>query len=325
MGRISYILQKNNSLKNTLSHVAFPKGSYHKYEGKKSCQAHPYLKPEAFQDVNFRGYDRFERATLNKLRSAVGNILTKDECRIFINHMGRVEGLASMGMLSATMAHELTQLLTIISLSLEDILDELEAAILPLESTVGDLKDVLVQLSHLTKMIHRFRNLARKEPEKIVNSINLKLVAEKIVTILSKSARQKRIQLQIRELERLHPVRMNEREIEELFLILVENAIQAADGRTDRKLSISGTNKDRSIELCFSDNCGGIAPELLEGIFDPFFTTKPPNEGTGLGLYIVNSIVSRINGDIRVKSDYGEGCTFFVSLPIDKDDFSFLD
>ena len=318
MGRISYILKKNIISKGTFSNDVIAKGSRQKYKRLKSFQDHPYLKVEAFQNVNVHEYNNSKRATLKKLQSAISNNLTKDECSIFINHMSRVEWLASMGTLSATMAHELTQLLTVIHLSLEDILDGLETTTLPLDSAIGDLKEVLFQLSHFTSIVQRFRNLARKDPEKIVNPIDLKLIAEKIVTVLSKSARQKKIQLQIRGLENLHTVLMNEREIEQLFFILVENAIQAADGKTDRELCISGTNKDRSIQLCFSDNCGGIAPEFLEGIFEPFFTTKPQNEGTGLGLYIVNNIVSRVNGDVHVISEYGEGTTFLVTLPDNK-------
>jgi two-component system NtrC family sensor kinase len=318
MGRISDIPKKNIISKGTFSNDVIAKGSCQKYKRKKSFQDHPYHKPEAFQNVNVHGYDNSQRATLKKLRSAVSNNLTKDECSIFINHMSRVERLASMGTLSTTMAHELTQLLTVIHLSLEDILDGLETATLPLDSVIGDLKEVLVQLSHFTSIVQRFRNLARKDPEKIVNPIDLKLIAQKFVTVLRKSARQKKIRLQIRELEKLHPVLMNEREIEQLFFILIENAIQAADGKTDRELCISGTNKDRSIQLCFSDNCGGIAPEFLEGIFEPFFTTKPPNEGTGLGLYVVNNLVSRVNGDVHVISEYGEGTTFLVTLPNNK-------
>ncbi|MBN2315114.1 MAG: GHKL domain-containing protein, partial [Sedimentisphaerales bacterium] len=111
-------------------------------------------------------------------------------------------------------------------------------------------------------------------------------------------------------------VHMNEREIEQLFFILIENAIQAADGRRNRTLSISGRQKDRRIELHFCDTCGGIAPEFLDRICEPFFTTKPSNQGTGLGLYIVNNIVSRVNGDFRVLSEYGKGSTFLVTLPI---------
>jgi signal transduction histidine kinase len=82
---------------------------------------------------------------------------------------------------------------------------------------------------------------------------------------------------------------------------------------------VSGSIKDEHIELRFSDNCGGITPENIDKIFEPFFTTKPPSEGTGLGLCIVQRIVSGAGGKVWVKSKHGIGSTFFVTLPIGKD------
>ncbi len=96
------------------------------------------------------------------------------------------------------------------------------------------------------------------------------------------------------------------------------NAIQVADGKKIRQFIISGAVKNEHIELSFSDNCGGIAPENIDKIFEPFFTTKPKGQGTGLGLCIVQSIVSRAGGKIRVESKFGEGSTFFVTLPTKK-------
>ncbi|MFC1634054.1 sensor histidine kinase [Planctomycetota bacterium] len=238
------------------------------------------------------------------------------------SHMARVEWLASLGTLSSTVAHELKQPLTVIRLSLDDILDGLEAASLPPEAVIKGLKEALAQVSNLTSIIERFRNLARISPEKVVNDINVKIVAEKILNVLRKSAQRRRIELHLREMDRLPPICINEREIEQLFFALVENAIQAADGKNIRQLSISGATEDQCIELCFSDNCGGIAPEHLDEIFDPFFTTKPPGQGTGLGLCVVQKVVSRARGRIRVESEFGEGSTFFVILPVNEDGIS---
>jgi signal transduction histidine kinase len=67
--------------------------------------------------------------------------------------------------------------------------------------------------------------------------------------------------------------------------------------------------------LEFADDCGGIAPEHLEHIFEPFFTTKPPGAGTGLGLCIVQRVVSQAGGTLRVDNRWGQGVTFCVTLP----------
>jgi signal transduction histidine kinase len=103
-----------------------------------------------------------------------------------------------------------------------------------------------------------------------------------------------------------------------LFFALVENAIQAADSNERRRLVISGDVIDECIELRFADDCGGIALNKLDKIFQPFFTTRPVRERTGLGLCIVEHIVSGTGGKVRVESDTGKGSTFFITLPLGK-------
>jgi len=76
--------------------------------------------------------------------------------------------------------------------------------------------------------------------------------------------------------------------------------------------------KDEQIELRISDDCGGISPENIDKIFEPFFTTKPRGQGTGLGLCIVQDVVSRIGGRIRIESKFGKGTTFTICLPIEQ-------
>ena len=113
----------------------------------------------------------------------------------------------------------------------------------------------------------------------------------------------------------LPPIYSNEKDLEQLFFSLVENAIQAADGKKSHRLIISGAVKGEKIELRFTDDCCGIASKNLDKIFELFFTTNPPGEGTGLGLCIVERIVSGAGGKIRVESKAGKGSTFFVTLP----------
>ena len=133
---------------------------------------------------------------------------------------------------------------------------------------------------------------------------------------MSKNARSARIALRLKGMDELPLVYSNEKDLEQLFFALIDNAIKAADGKKARRIIISGAVEDERVELQFSDNCGGIAPENLGKVFEPFFTTRPPGKGTGLGLCIVQDIVSRTDGRVRVESEFGEGSTFFVSLPI---------
>ncbi|KPK35481.1 MAG: hypothetical protein AMJ65_17375 [Phycisphaerae bacterium SG8_4] len=239
------------------------------------------------------------------------------QLREYREKMVRVERLASIGTVAATMAHKLTQPLTVINMSLESVLKSLDMTSFPEPVARKRLEESLKQVSNITAITDRFRNFARKSSKPIVREIDLKVVAERIVGYLSESARRAGIALRIKDLEDLPPVYWDMNDFEQLFFSLVDNAVRAASGKDNEQLVISGVVKDGHIELQFSDNCGGIAPEDLDKVFEPFFTTRPVGQGTGLGLSIVQEIVSRARGKVRVESKFGEGSTFFITLPVD--------
>ena len=243
----------------------------------------------------------------------------EEKLRAFRAHMARAEWLASLGTLGATMAHKLAQPLTVIRLSLDDALDQLHATSSAPQAVIKGIQEALTQVFNLTSIVGRFRKLAREHPKRTVNKVDVKAVAEKIVKLLSGNAQRKSVMLHLKKMDSLPRIYMNERDFEQLCFALIENAIQASPGRDARQLAISGAVKGNFIELCFSDDCGGISRENLDRIFRPFFTTKPPHQGTGLGLYIVQEVVSRIGGTVRVESEFGEGSTFFVTLPVNGD------
>jgi PAS domain S-box-containing protein len=229
--------------------------------------------------------------------------------------MVRSEHLASLGTLSATLAHELTQPLTVIRLGIENALADLKTNSCTM-TTIEQLNTGLRGVLDLASIAGQFRNFARISSERIVTEVDLKAVADRIVGLLEESAWRAKIVVQIEGLDQLPPVYSNRNDMEQIFFALVDNAIQAADGKKNRQLIINGAVKDKHIELRFSDNCGGITPGNLEKIFEPFFTTKPSGQGTGLGLCVVKRIVSRASGKVRVESKSGKGSTFFVTMSI---------
>jgi PAS domain S-box-containing protein len=239
----------------------------------------------------------------------------EEKFNIFREKMARTEQLASLGTLSATLAHELAQPITIARLSIENALDKLGATS-SMDTITKKLKDSLAEFSDMNLIIDRLKNYARLPSKKVDRKIDLKEVAEKIADLLNNNAQRVGITLQLKGMDKLPSVYSNDKDIEQLFFSLVDNAIQSAENKRNRQLIISGAVKDEHIELQFSDNCGGIAPELLDKIFEPFVTTRPEGKGTGLGLSIVRRIVSKMSGKVWVESKAGKGSTFFVTLPI---------
>jgi PAS domain S-box-containing protein len=245
--------------------------------------------------------------------------------------IARAERLASLGTLSATLAHELNQPLTVVRLSVENALADLEKTTVP-KDVVEELKDGLEEVSNASSIVERFRRFARKSSEKVIMEVDLKAVAERIFAVFAESAHRAKITLSLEDMEPLPRVRCNEKDMEQLFFALTENAIQAADpsglrpprlasgkGKRMRHFTISGEVKDTGLELRFADDCRGIAEEDLGRIFEPFFTTGPEGTRTGLGLCIVHRIISEHGGKIRVQSKPGKGTTFYITLPIGPD------
>lgn len=115
-------------------------------------------------------------------------------------------------------------------------------------------------------------------------------------------------------------VKCSPQKISQAFLNILLNAEQAIEGKgtitlTSRYVD-SGNNKDEPrVELIFTDTGCGIPSDKLDRIFEPFFTTKPAGQGTGLGLKITRDIITNHGGTIAVDSEEGKGTTVTVSLP----------
>jgi two-component system NtrC family sensor kinase len=107
-------------------------------------------------------------------------------------------------------------------------------------------------------------------------------------------------------------------QINQVFLNLLVNATQAIEStrKAAGRITITTRVADENVAIEIADNGCGIPPDVLPKIFDPFFTTKKIGEGTGLGLSITHGIVKDHNGEIEIESTLGEGTCFRVLLPI---------
>jgi PAS domain S-box-containing protein len=112
----------------------------------------------------------------------------------------------------------------------------------------------------------------------------------------------------------LPPVQCNVGELKQVFLNLMVNAAHAIHEKGEIVLRTHEEGESVVIEI--SDTGSGIAPDNLKKIFDPFFTTKPVGKGTGLGLWISATIIQKHKGTITVESEVGRGTTFTIRLPI---------
>jgi hypothetical protein len=111
-------------------------------------------------------------------------------------------------------------------------------------------------------------------------------------------------------------------QMNQVFLNIINNAAQAISEEEDREekgkiwISTKHLDEEEKVKISIKDNGPGIPDEIRDRIFDPFFTTKPIGQGTGLGLSICYNIVEKHGGTVEVNSSAGEGTEFIITLPV---------
>jgi len=217
--------------------------------------------------------------------------------------------------MSAMVAHELTQPLTVLRLSIQNALEAVRAGSAPSVAS-GDLQSALEELTTMTGIIERFRGFARSSSPRQLFDVDLSAIARRVIDLTAEAVRATRVNVSVCGLETLPRFRSRAKDMEQLFFALLMNAIQASDGSAPRAVVVHGQARDAQIELCFEDTCGGVAPENVERIFQPFFTTKAHAGGTGLGLCVVEHILDRYDGKIELINRPPVGATFKITLPL---------
>ncbi len=221
------------------------------------------------------------------------------------------EKLSALGRLVAGVAHEINNPLTAV-LGFGELLREE-----PL-SPEGQraLEEVLSQARRIQEVVSRLLLFAREGAgEK--EAVNLGLILTSLAEALRPQVQKAGGTLEVRVDPDLPSVWGNPTQLQELFLQLLQNALQALEGvEGERRLLLEATAERAWVRVRIQDTGVGIPPEDLPRIFEPFFSRRPVGEGAGLGLSIVHGILQEHGGEIRVESVPGEGTTVWVSLPV---------
>lgn len=224
----------------------------------------------------------------------------------------RTESLASVGTLLSGVAHELNNplhsILNFAELLLRDERPDEERE---------DLDIIRREANRAAKIVSNLRLIARRSQEdEERDRVDLNEVVTHVLRLLEYRLRTSNISVSKDLADDLLPVWAVRTQIEQVVVNLVINAEQAmSTERGEGMLTIRTVPSLTGVALYVADNGPGIRPENLDRIFDAFWTTKPPGEGTGLGLSLVNSIVTEHGGTLRVESAVGTGAVFVIDLP----------
>ena len=264
--------------------------------------------------------------TLSQLQNEEGEMIgtvgiSKDisQRKSLMHQIIQSERMAAVGRLAAGVAHEINNPLAVIG-EIAGYLRDIssggpgsEDADLMLELNEG-LPKIERQVSRGRKITSRLLTLARKT-EARVHLTEIDEALDEILPFLEKEAGLKRISLHRDKEGTVSPVAVEEIQLQEIFINVIQNAIQAKASRDHGNIWVSRREENRKVIVTIRDDGPGVPEEVRDRIFDPFVTTKPIGKGTGLGLSICYGIIKRYDGEIRLYSKEGEGATFEVILP----------
>ena len=228
-----------------------------------------------------------------------------------------MSSVASAGVLSASVAHELTQPLGAIQSYAEAAEVYLEAD----ASNIGRVKTILAAIrrdnERAMDIIRRLRGLFRKRTEIELQDFDLNDTICTAVDLLVPEATKRGVELSLNRSQVALPVRADPMQLQQVVLNLALNGMEAmqscASGK--RKMAIQCAFAGKShVEVQVADSGTGIPQDKIAGIFEPFYTTKP--QGTGLGLSISRAIIEAYSGKIWAENRPEGGATFRFMLPI---------
>jgi PAS domain S-box-containing protein len=222
--------------------------------------------------------------------------------------MMQQDKLASIGRLSAGVAHEINNPLTTILTTAMLIQEDID----PKNPMYEELGTITNETLRCRKIVASLLDFARQtKPAKKHHNIN-DIITE-CIRLTRKQAEFKDVKIIKTLSEKVPELLLDKEQIQQALINLILNATDATEPGGTITVSTAFSPDNQSVNIKVSDTGKGIAAEVMDKIFEPFFTTR--EIGTGLGLAITHGIIGRHDGDIRVQSRPGQGTTFTIRLP----------
>jgi signal transduction histidine kinase len=233
--------------------------------------------------------------------------LIQDEREMY-EHLAHTEKLSTLGVFTAGIAHEFNNPLHIIMGFAQHLQGETDPAVI--EEYSREIITLTRRLAEMTKGLNLY---ARAGQIRETAGIQIPQVLDEAVKMAAFSTILDEVTV-VRDYGPVPNLQANPSELHQVFVNLIINAVQAMNARG--RLTLSTGVEGGYLTVLIKDTGPGIAPQDLARVFAPFFTTKDRGLGTGLGLYIVRTIVKKYGGIIEPISEPGSGTTFRVQFPL---------
>jgi len=251
----------------------------------------------------------------NQTAIAIENARLYEDLKKSKSYIRRADRLASLGTLTAGLAHEIRNPLVAIKTLTQLLPERLEDD----EFRNHFLTIASGEVDRISSLVNELLDFARpSDPKLEFEDING--ILDGMILLVSTESKKKQIHMVKQYASELPPVRVDREQIKQVFLNILLNAIEATPENGEIKVktrSFAKPGGEPYLQIEFTDTGCGIPSEYLEDIFNPFFTTK--TTGSGLGLAISNQIVQDHRGYIVVESQQNKGSSFYVNLPVNHD------
>lgn len=221
------------------------------------------------------------------------------------------EKLASVGLLSAGVAHEINTPLTGISSYVQMLQKKL-----PESPHSQILEKIEAQTERVARIVKNLLNFSRNPSESMFYQVDLKECLGGILSLIDYKLKNMKIELDL-NLDSLPSIWAQGERLQQVFINIILNAIDAMPNGGTLKIELYQEYKQAVVKI--KDTGTGIKRQHMANIFDPFFTTKGIGKGTGLGLSISYAIIKEHEGRISVESKSGKGSLFTITIPMDLD------
>jgi signal transduction histidine kinase len=251
----------------------------------------------------------------NQAAIAIENARLYEDLKKSKSYIRRADRLASLGTLTAGLAHEIRNPLVAIKTLTQLLPERLDDE----EFRNHFLNIASGEVDRISSLLNELLEFARPSDPKLefedINSI-----LDGMILLISTESKKKQIQIIKQYDPELPRVKVDREQIKQVFLNILLNAIEATPENGEIRIKTRSFKKPSGepyVQIEFTDTGCGIPSEYLEEIFNPFFTTK--TTGSGLGLSISNQIVQDHRGYIVVESEEKKGSSFYVNLPVNQD------
>ncbi len=220
--------------------------------------------------------------------------------------------LASIGVFTSGIAHELNNPLNNISITAEALMLNYADELAPEINDMID--DIMTQADRASQVVKNLLEFARTKRVGL-KDLRIEDVLEHTLKLVKNQLSVAQIQIEKEIAPDLPLIHAKQEDLQQAFVNIFLNAVHAMPEGGKIRIR-AGRGPEGFLHVDLTDTGTGIKPEDLENIFDPFYTTKSAGSGTGLGLSIVYSIIRVHGGTIEARSEVGQGTTFSIYLPI---------